>query len=178
MIIAVTLLVALGSLTEMQVYNYAGEAGFNQAEAKTMVCIAKHESAFDPKAINTSNSNGTTDYGLYQINSIWDGKGCRIDKLLDPAYNTACAKRVYDIQGFTAWVAYKKYKDTCDNYELKEPVCPPLVVVDNTDRPWSKRDEMARDLARETCRNRYKPNVCLKEMRRLDDYNFHMVCGL
>lgn len=33
--------------------------------------IAKQESNFDPRAVNDSNTNGSTDYGLMQINSMW-----------------------------------------------------------------------------------------------------------
>lgn len=36
-----------------------------------LLAIAKTESNFDKKAINTSNRNGTSDYGLMQVNSSW-----------------------------------------------------------------------------------------------------------
>lgn len=34
-----------------------------------LLAIAYHESRFNPNAINRSNSNGTVDYGLFQVNS-------------------------------------------------------------------------------------------------------------
>lgn len=34
--------------------------------------IAKHESGFNPTAVNW-NKNGTMDYGLLQVNSVWAG---------------------------------------------------------------------------------------------------------
>ena len=53
---------------------------FNQAglkydiNPKLLKAIAYTESRLDPEAINKSNSNGTVDYGLMQINSVWFGK--------------------------------------------------------------------------------------------------------
>lgn len=86
--------------------------GFTTDEAKTMVCIAKWESAFKPTAINV-NPNGSVDYGLYQINSKWwldkGKKGCSQtrEELLTPEGNVACARFVYKQLGFKAWIAYK-----------------------------------------------------------------------
>lgn len=49
--------------------------------------ISKAESAFDPSAFN-SNSNGTVDVGLMQINSMWaDQLGKTWDSLHDPCTN-------------------------------------------------------------------------------------------
>ena len=78
----------------------------------TMVCIAKHESKFDSSAVGV-NSNGTKDIGLFQINQQFWGQACAGD-LTDPEYNTRCAAYVYQVQGVTAWVAYKKHKEECD----------------------------------------------------------------
>lgn len=50
---------------------------FNAAAAKhgvpvdVLVSIAEQESGFNPKAINGANKNGSTDYGIMQINSWW-----------------------------------------------------------------------------------------------------------
>ena len=95
--------------------------GFTAPEAHTMVCVAKYESALKPKAVNLHNENGTIDVGLLQVNSIWFNRipYCSLDKLQNPIYNILCAKYIYDIQGLSAWVAYKKHKQTCDNYKVK-----------------------------------------------------------
>ena len=52
-----------------------------------LIAIAKVESNFNPKAINT-NKNGTKDYGLMQINSYWIER-YKIPKewLFEPCYN-------------------------------------------------------------------------------------------
>ena len=73
--------------------------------AAKMMCIAYEESKFDTKAINTFNSNGTTDIGLYQINSVWHNK---CNNLTDVHSNIKCALMIYNKQGITAWSTYKK----------------------------------------------------------------------
>ncbi|XP_006267124.1 lysozyme C-like [Alligator mississippiensis] len=86
------------------------------------VCTARYESNFNTNAIN-HNSDGSTDYGILQINSRWwcnDGKtpgaknACRIQctELMKPDITATvkCAKRIVkDPQGMNAWVAWKKY---------------------------------------------------------------------
>uniref|UniRef100_A0A8C3SDN2 lysozyme n=1 Tax=Chelydra serpentina TaxID=8475 RepID=A0A8C3SDN2_CHESE len=67
--------------------------GFVGRTVADWVCLAKHESSYNTRAINR-NKNGSSDYGIFQINSkYWchDGQtpgasnGCRIpcSKLLD-----------------------------------------------------------------------------------------------
>ena len=64
------------------------------------------ESGGNEKAINT-NTNGTKDRGLFQINSIH-----KETNLFDPEHNIEVAYKVYKKQGWTAWSAYnnKSYK--------------------------------------------------------------------
>lgn len=87
-------------------------AGFTQPEADTMLCIAKWESAYNPIAINI-NTDGSVDYGLFQINSKWwldrGASGCSQsrEELLTPDGNIACAKFIFDKMGYKAWVAYR-----------------------------------------------------------------------
>ncbi len=64
-----------------------------------MVGIARAESGYSVGAISATN-----DYGLWQINAI---HGFDTQQLLsDPFYNATAARRVYDMQGFGAWVTY------------------------------------------------------------------------
>ena len=53
-----------------------------------LMAIAKTESSFNPNAINKANRNGSTDYGLMQINSFWPKtlkkKKKKKEHLLDP----------------------------------------------------------------------------------------------
>ncbi|XP_029025769.1 lysozyme C-like [Betta splendens] len=92
------------------------------------VCLTRHESNFNTDAIN-HNTDGSTDYGIFQINSRWwcdkgDGtptaNGCNIkcSSLLSDDVSVAinCAKRVVrDPNGMSAWVAWRKY---CENQDL------------------------------------------------------------
>lgn len=61
------------------------------------------ESSCDPTARNTANTDGSTDTGLLQINSI---HGIDPETLIDPAVNIQAAYRVYQSQGLKAWSAY------------------------------------------------------------------------
>ncbi len=88
-------LVVVFSLSLLLFCGNAGSFCFDEAGAQYGInplilrAIAKEESDFDPAAINT-NSNGTYDYGLMQINSIWRpvlGEE-RWKELGDACYNT------------------------------------------------------------------------------------------
>ena len=54
--------------SECQVANYLRKSGFPEYSIATMVCISKYESSFNCDATN-KNTDGSTDYGLMQINS-------------------------------------------------------------------------------------------------------------
>jgi hypothetical protein len=76
--------------------------------------VAMAESSGNSNAIN-HNSNGSTDYGLWQINSVHSGQfGTPGSRWLDPVYNAQMAHTLWKSQGFRPWVtynngAYKKY---------------------------------------------------------------------
>lgn len=96
------------TLTAAQVAGLVKQAGFPESVHVTMVAIARAESGFRVEVINPFNSNGTKDFGLFQINSVH-----RYDERLlttDAAYNTRCAKRIYDSQGLRAWSVYNNGK--------------------------------------------------------------------
>lgn len=83
-------------------------------DAEVMYAVAQCESGLQPNAYNTYNRNKTVDIGLLQINSIhWNKKGCDPETLLTVEGNLACAKKIFDHQGFRAWSAYKSgcYKE-------------------------------------------------------------------
>lgn len=83
--------------------------GVDDKDIDTMMCIAYHESKYKAGAINHSNRNGTKDYGLFQINSIWKKPcGFTAQELLDVNNNIKCAAYVYEKQGLKAWVTLKK----------------------------------------------------------------------
>jgi lysozyme C len=105
-------------LTPGQVAGYLRNAGFPENAIGKMVCTAKWESSFYTRATN-KNHNGTTDYGLFQINSIHlrDGAGCPSSSsaLFDPTANAKCALHVYKTQGVNAWYGYQKHRTECAN---------------------------------------------------------------
>jgi lysozyme C len=95
--------------------------GFTEAEIPPMVCAAKYESSFYAQAAH-KNHNGSTDYGLFQINDeLWASKcGLSVAGLYDPAKNTTCARKVYNSGGIRSWYGYQKHHTECDNYTVHE----------------------------------------------------------
>jgi hypothetical protein len=68
------------------------------------IAIAKAESSWNETAVN-KNTNGTYDYGLWQINSI---HGYPRGKLLDPGFNASAMARISTFGlNWRPWVAYK-----------------------------------------------------------------------
>ncbi|NWZ21155.1 LYSC1 protein, partial [Asarcornis scutulata] len=84
------------------------------------VCAANYESSFNTQATNR-NTDGSTDYGILQINSRWwcdDGKTpraknacgipCSVLLRSDITEAVRCAKRIVrDPNGMNAWVAWR-----------------------------------------------------------------------
>ncbi|KAM9820564.1 lysozyme C-like [Neosynchiropus ocellatus] len=92
------------------------------------VCLSTWESSLDTSSIN-HNRDGSTDYGIFQINSRWwceDGQtprsknacGISCSELLtdDISVAVTCAKRVVrDPNGVHAWVAWRLH---CEGRDL------------------------------------------------------------
>lgn len=100
---------ATGKLTANQVRGLAYAAGFRGHDLDVAVAVAMAESGGKVRAQN-KNTNGTTDRGIFQINST-HGAG----STFDVNKNTAAAYSLYKNRGgFKDWVAYnsgayKKY---------------------------------------------------------------------
>jgi lysozyme C len=96
-------------------------AGFTENEVPQMVCAAKYESSFYTEASH-KNHNGSTDYGLFQINDdLWAGTcGLSVTALYDPAKNAKCARKVYDSGGIRSWYGYQRHHTECDSYTVHE----------------------------------------------------------
>ena len=93
-------------------------AGFPDAAVGKMLCAIKYESNFYEKASN-KNRNGSSDYGLLQINSIHLGSsGCpsSASALYNAATNAKCALRIYNSQGINAWYGYQKHRTEWNSY--------------------------------------------------------------
>lgn len=101
-----------GALSGLQVVNAAQDAGFSSTQLATAVAVAKAESGWDPDATHY-NTNGSTDYGLWQINSVHTAI-LASGEWSDPNANARMAKAVFDQQGWPAWTtwssrAYRQY---------------------------------------------------------------------
>ncbi|KAK7086826.1 hypothetical protein SK128_021091 [Halocaridina rubra] len=99
-----------------------------RSEIKNWVCIAEFESSFNTQAINTHTVDGSTDYGIFQINnrywckdSYGGSNGCRVDcsALLSNSISASltCARKIEREQGLSAWVAYVQ---RCQNRDLNQ----------------------------------------------------------
>ena len=78
----------------------------------TAIAIAHCESGLRPNAYNPKNNNGSTDGGLWQINSVHDARLQRLglDKF-DPEDATKFARILYDENGgWKDWVCYTHKK--------------------------------------------------------------------
>jgi hypothetical protein len=134
-------------LAESEIARLIREAGFPESAVGQMVCTAKYESSFYERASH-KNGNGTTDYGLFQINSIHlRDAGCptSVSGLYDAASNARCAYHVYRAQGIRAWYGYQKHKSECDRYRAPgssttvtpdDPTAPP-----DDSNPYAQEDE-------------------------------------
>ncbi len=103
-------------LSQTEAASLIRQAGFPEAVVGKMLCTIKYESNFYERASN-KNSNGSSDYGLFQVNSIhFHDAGCPSSAagLYDAAANTRCALKIYKSQGINAWYGYKKHKTECD----------------------------------------------------------------
>ena len=108
-------------LSPSEIAGHLRAAGFPENQIGRMVCTAKYESSFYERASN-KNRNGSTDRGLFQINSIHLGsmRGCpsrgNADALWSSATNAKCAFAIWQAQGNRAWYGYRKHKTECDSY--------------------------------------------------------------
>lgn len=91
--------------TDVTIAIAARNAGFPQEQIKTAVMVALGESGGNEFATN-HNDNGTTDYGLWQINSVHTD-ALKLGNWQSPSDNAKMAYLVYQKQGWNAWVAYK-----------------------------------------------------------------------
>lgn len=72
-----------------------------------MLAIMKAESYCNHEAYNGSNTNGTNDRGLFQINSIHVTSGLiGDDERTNPTANIDAAHKIWKGSGYTAWSAY------------------------------------------------------------------------
>jgi hypothetical protein len=98
------------ALGDGDIATLARNAGFSGNDVAIAVAVCLAESGGNPLATHI-NSNGSTDYGLWQINSVHQFP---VSQLLDPAGNANAAYWVQRDSGWKAWStynsgAYQKY---------------------------------------------------------------------
>lgn len=81
------------------------EARYGERVARIAVAIAIAESGLNTQARHT-NSNGSVDYSLFQLNSVHKQRG----NLADPVENVKIAMDIYAEQGWNPWVVYQTGK--------------------------------------------------------------------
>lgn len=90
--------------TQKDVYLLARKHGATPAQAVLVSAVVMAESGGRVRALNTSNSNGTWDAGLGQINSI---HGYSQAQLFNPDTNMEAIKKISGgFKNFSPWVAY------------------------------------------------------------------------
>src|SRR5690606_33175689 len=100
---------AVATLTIPQIAQLAVNVGVpNGAPLYTAVAIALAESSGRTDAVNTANDNGTTDRGLWQINSVHDDKMPGADRF-DPEVNARLMGEI-SAQG-TNWYPWSTYNN-------------------------------------------------------------------
>lgn len=97
------------TLSPSDLASAASGAGFPSSEIGTAVAVAYAESGGDPNKTHR-NTNNTTDYGLWQINSVHNPAS----NWADPTANAAMAYRVWSDAGgkWTPWATFNsgRYK--------------------------------------------------------------------
>ncbi len=95
------------TLTDAQIAHYAIGAGFTGADVGIAVAVALAESRGRTDADNTgTNRNGSTDYGVWQINTV-HADLLKSGDWRNPADNARMAHSVFASSGWRAWSTYK-----------------------------------------------------------------------
>uniref|UniRef100_A0A6J0TY44 Lysozyme C, milk isozyme-like n=1 Tax=Pogona vitticeps TaxID=103695 RepID=A0A6J0TY44_9SAUR len=130
-LLAITFLCLLVAVNEAKVFEKCelasilkrhGMDGYYGYSLGNWICMAYYESRFNSRAVGPTNSNGSRDYGIFQINSRWwcsngqgrTANGCKSSCSAFTDDNITndiqCAKRiVQDPNRMDAWVAWRKY---------------------------------------------------------------------
>lgn len=97
----------MARIPDAQIAGVAKAAGFTGKSLVTAVAVALAESGGNPSAVNRSNSNGTSDYGLWQINSV-HADLLRTGSWSNPSDNARMAFSVWRAAGgsFSPWTTY------------------------------------------------------------------------
>lgn len=106
--------------TPAQIALWAKQAGFPDGEIATAVAVALAESGGKLAAVSPVNSNGSRDYGLWQINSKAHPQLFnQYENWWAAGNNARMAKAVWDGAGWRAWTTYTsgRYRNFLDEGE-------------------------------------------------------------
>jgi hypothetical protein len=94
---------------------------FGPKHFRNAVRIAYCESRLNPKAVNRSNRNGTTDRGLFQLNDggTMQRLGVRSHQAFDPVENARAARVLFEDRGWQPWSCQYVYQ-ILDKYKAKD----------------------------------------------------------
>jgi hypothetical protein len=93
-------------LTDKQIADAVKAAGFPESAWVTAIAVALAESGGNSDALNDANSNGSSDYGLFQVNSVHAGL-LNGGNWRDPVYNAKMALSISSNgSNWKPWVAY------------------------------------------------------------------------
>uniref|UniRef100_A0A7G3A836 lysozyme n=1 Tax=Lutzomyia longipalpis TaxID=7200 RepID=A0A7G3A836_LUTLO len=93
--------------------------GFPRSQLPDWICLVESESNFDTRAVNHCNTDGSKDWGLFQINDRYWCQGsypnghniCGIncETVLDAGlgYQIDCIQKIFKAHGFDAWNGWK-----------------------------------------------------------------------
>jgi murein DD-endopeptidase MepM/ murein hydrolase activator NlpD len=99
-----------GAVSITDIARFAAKAGFKGNDLVIAVAVSKAEDGnSDPARVSPTNNNGTTDYGLWQINSVHKDLFNKYN-WKDPLSNAQMAKAVWDSQGWKGWSTYNANK--------------------------------------------------------------------
>lgn len=90
-------------LSATQLKSVLQQAGFREPGIRTAWAIAMRESSGIPSVVGPTNSDGTRDYGLFQINDVHRAY-VDFSRILDPVYNATYAYQLSNGgTDFSAW---------------------------------------------------------------------------
>lgn len=99
--------VSSGRLSASQIADVMRKAGWPESAIPVGVAVAFAESGGNPRAVNRANRNGSSDYGLFQINSV-HGSLLNEGDRYDPVANARMALKVYKGAG-NSWKPWSTY---------------------------------------------------------------------
>lgn len=97
----------------------ARAGGFQEKDIPMAIAIMKAESGGNPRALNTSNSNGSTDTGIFQINSVHSSWTKGMD-LNDPVQNAKAAFKIFSDAG-GKWTPWSTFNNGAAQKKLVQP---------------------------------------------------------